>query len=197
MSDDLDWLAVDADTAAKRLLGATLIREINGQQMSGKIVEVEAYSQDDPASHTYRGKTMRNASMFGSAGHSYVYFTYGMHHCVNIVSDREGFGSGVLIRALEPLEGLELMAANRGKQTFSFTEAQIKNLCSGPGKVCQALKIDRALDGHDLTRPPLRLKRDEALAADQIVQTTRIGISRAIDHPRRYYIKNNPYISKK
>lgn len=193
----LDWLAVNADTAAKRLLGASLIREIDGQLVSGKIVEVEAYSQDDPASHTYRGKTKRNASMFGSAGHAYVYFTYGMHHCVNIVSDQEGFGSGVLIRALEPLEGLELMASNRGQSNFSFTEAQIKNLCSGPGKVCQALKIDRALDGHNLTQPPLRLEKGEALAADQIVQTTRIGISRAIDHPRRYYLWGNSFISKK
>lgn len=185
----LKWLEVDADQAARDLLGCKVIREINGQTLSARIVETEAYSQDDPASHTFRGKTARNGSMFGTAGHAYVYFTYGMHYCFNIVCGLPDFGAGVLIRALEPIEGIEAMEAIRNQN-------DVRKLMNGPGKLCQALGINRELDGHDLSEPPLRLVKEGPIKPELIVNTTRIGISREKDALRRFYIKGNPFVSR-
>jgi DNA-3-methyladenine glycosylase len=126
--------------------------------------------------------------MFGSSGHLYVYFTYGMHHCCNIVTGEQGTGSAVLIRAVEPLEGATVLEARRHKLGVEIT--------NGPAKLCQALQIDKLLNGHDLRQMPLRLIAKGELPAGDIITTTRIGISQAKDEPRRWYIKDNPYVSR-
>ncbi|HSX53442.1 MAG TPA: DNA-3-methyladenine glycosylase [Patescibacteria group bacterium] len=187
--NDFSWLKGNADEIAPRLLGCVLERIIDGKSISGKIVEVEAYDQSDSASHSYRGKTARTEIMFGAPGHLYVYFTYGMHYCCNIVVGPSGHGSAVLIRAIEPIGGLETMATKRGGKVG-------QELTNGPAKLCQALGIDKALNGHDLHKKPLQLKVGKQIPKGQIVQTTRIGIRHATDTPWRFYIKDNVYVSK-
>ena len=144
-----EFLTQPVDTVAKKLLGCFLERTIDGQKMVMRIVETEAYDQDDAASHAYGGKTLRNHVMFGECGHLYVYFTYGMHYCCNIVTGQTGYGSGVLIRAVEPVEATELLEQRRGTTGVNVT--------NGPAKLCQALLIDRKLSNHDLRKAPLRL----------------------------------------
>lgn len=188
-NDKFDWLKVSAEEAARRLLGCQLISEIDGRFVRVKIVEVEAYDELDEASHTFRGRTKRNDAMFKAAGHLYVYFTYGMHYCCNVVCGDEGFGSGVLVRAVEPIEGVEVMEERRGRAGLE--------LSNGPGKACQTLGIDTSWSGHDLSRAPIRLMKQPQLSDDQIVSGVRIGISKAVHGLRRYYIADNPYVSKK
>jgi DNA-3-methyladenine glycosylase len=183
------FLSGSALETAPRLLGCLLIRELDGRQLIGRIVETEAYDQADAASHSYKGRTPRTDVMFGPAGRAYVYFTYGMHYCFNVVSGQAGYGCGVLIRALEPLEGLDIMTENRGL-------SDRKQLTNGPAKLCQALAIDRSFNGQDLSLMPLRLELCPPLPQTDIVQTTRIGITKETDKPWRFYIKNNPYVSK-
>jgi DNA-3-methyladenine glycosylase len=155
----------------------------------GRIVETEAYDQTDLASHSYRGKTERTAVMFGPAGFLYVYFTYGMHYCCNIVVGPEGYGAAVLIRAIEPIEGQGIMALNRpGQEGVTIT--------NGPAKLCQALQIDKALNGHDMQLEPLKLLPRAALPLIEVVQTTRVGISQAKEVPWRFYERGNQYVSK-
>ncbi len=185
----MNELSGPAEVVAPRLLGALFVRELDGQRVVARIVETEAYNQTDAASHSYRGRTPRTDVMFGPSGHLYVYFTYGMHYCMNVVCGPEGYGAAVLIRALEPVEGVELMSARRGERT----DVGVTN---GPAKACQALGIDRAMNGHDLTQLPLQLLLNPPLPPDQIVQTTRIGITRAADQPWRFYITDNPYVSR-
>lgn len=180
-------LNLSAVEAARRLLGCYLVRQLDGQTVVAKIVETEAYDQTDAASHSYKGQTARTEVMFGPAGTLYVYFTYGMHYCCNVVVGEAGYGAAVLIRAVEPLENESLMAQNRRGLTG-------KNISNGPAKLCQALKINKTLNGHDLTQTPLQLKLNDPVSPDQIVQTTRIGISQAKDVPWRFYLKNNPYV---
>ncbi len=182
-------LLAPAEEVAPRLLGCYLIRELEGQTMAAKIVETEAYAQDDVASHSYRGQTPRTRVMFGPPGHLYVYFTYGMHYCCNIVTGREGHGAAVLLRALEPLEGEETMSQNR----HGLSGQQLTN---GPAKLCQAFGIDKTQNGHDLHQPPLQLIVQPPLLQTDIVQSTRVGISRGQDVPWRFYIRGNPYVSK-
>jgi DNA-3-methyladenine glycosylase len=178
-----------AEIVAPLLLGSTLTMESEAGRMVGRIVETEAYDQTDAASHSYKGRTQRTDVMFGPPGHLYVYFTYGMHYCGNVVTGSEGHGSGVLLRAIEPIEGVELMQANRnGRKGIELT--------NGPAKFCQAFGINKSWNGHDLYNPPLVLSFTEPLKQEDIVQTTRIGISQAKDVPWRFYIKNNPYVSK-
>ncbi len=184
-----DWLQDDAEQVAPRLLGCKLHVIRGGEELSGIIVETEAYDQTDAASHTYRGQTPRNSSMFGPAGRLYVYFTYGMHFCCNVVAGKDGFGSGVLIRAIEPVAGLEYMKRRRGGRSGH-------ELTNGPGKTCQALGINREDNGHDLSRPPILLEASQPLENSQIVRTTRIGISNDKHRPWRFYIKDNPYVSR-
>jgi len=186
-----DWTVLDgpADEVAPRLLGCELEREINGVLVRVRIVETEAYMQSDAASHSYRGRTPRTDVMFGPAGHLYVYFTYGMHYCMNIVCGQENEGAAVLIRAVEPLAGEAALAANRiGRSGVELT--------NGPAKLCQALGIDRMWNGHDLREPPFRLILRPALAPGTIVQTTRVGITQARDVPWRFYERGNPYVSR-
>jgi len=178
------------DEAARRLLGAIIERTVDGAVLRAKIVEVEAYDQTDPASHTFRGPSVRNASMFKAAGYAYVYFIYGMHYCLNIVAGASDFGAGVLIRAVEPLDGEATMIANRGGRTGI-------ELSNGPSKLCEALAIDRTLDGHDVSQTPLRILLSPPLTDHQIVVTERIGITKAADWPRRFYLRDSPYVSKR
>jgi DNA-3-methyladenine glycosylase len=191
MSDELtELLSAEAEIVAPRLLGCQLIRRIGDTELSGRIVEVEAYAQEDAASHSYRGETERTKVMFGPPGFLYVYFTYGMHYCCNVVTGPAGHGSAVLIRALEPMAGQAEMSQHRhGLDGESLT--------NGPAKLCQALGIDKGLNGHDLRTEPLRLQINPPLKQTEIIQATRIGISQAKDVPWRFYIKGNPYVSKR
>jgi DNA-3-methyladenine glycosylase len=182
-------LLKQAVEAAPLLLGAVLERNVDGQLLKAKIVEVEAYDETDAASHSYKGITKRTEVIFGEPGRLYVYFTYGMHYCCNVVVGHIGSGSAVLIRAVEPLEGIEDMLLRRhGKTGIELT--------NGPAKVCQALGIDMSLNGHSLFQPPLQLMLNDTISNDLIVQTTRIGISKAKDALWRFYIKGSPYVSK-
>lgn len=176
---------------AEEILGKYLVRTYNKQKLIGKIVEVEAYEGPlDPASHAYRGKTARNAVMFGDAGFAYVYFTYGNHFCLNVTTERESVAGAVLIRALEPIEGLEAMKRNRGVNDPT-------SLTSGPGRLTKALKIGRELNGHDLTLGQKLYLVDPGMRQPfEIMQTGRIGIREAVDRPWRFLIENNPYVSK-
>jgi DNA-3-methyladenine glycosylase len=191
VSDALtELLRGDALSVAPRLLGCELVRELNGQQLIGKIVETEAYDQADAASHSYRGRTPRTEVMFGPPGHLYVYFSYGMHFCMNVVCGQDGHGAAVLIRAIEPLAGEAAMQQNRGQQTGVM-------LTNGPAKVCYALQIDKTWNGHDLHQPSLQLRIKPPLKQAHIIQTTRVGVSQAADKPWRFYIKDNPYVSRR
>ena len=174
---------------ARELLGCVLIHRTDDGDVSGAIVETEAYGPDDPANHAFRGPSLRNAVMFGRPGHAYVYRIYGAHWCVNAVTGAEGVGEAVLIRALEPLVGLEQMRRNRGVEDD-------RRLCSGPGNVCAALGITGALNGADLTGSPLVITPGNP-APFQVVETIRVGITKAADRPWRYYVADSPYISRK
>ena len=187
-----DWLTAlrqPAEIVAPRLLGSVLQRNIDGSEVRCRIVETEAYDQSDAASHSYKGQTPRTEVMFGEAGHLYVYFTYGMHYCCNVVTGVPGHGSAVLIRAVEPLQGEAVLQRRRTGQTGV-------QLTNGPAKLCQALGIDQRLNGHDLRSGELLLELGEPLAQSEVVQTTRIGITKAVDQPWRFYIRGNPYVSK-
>lgn len=189
MHDLQHILNLPAPEAAQRLLGCYLVRTIGGQRIIGKIVETEAYDQADAASHSYKGKTARTEVMFGPAGRLYVYFTYGMHYCCNVVCGPEGQGAAVLIRALEPVEGADIMSQNRHG-------LQGPDLANGPAKLCQALNITKQFNGHDLTQSPVELIIKSPVSAAAIVKTTRIGISRAQNKRWRFYICDNKHISR-
>jgi DNA-3-methyladenine glycosylase len=181
--------SIDVVDAARSLLGCELERTVDGERTIVRIVETEAYHQSDAASHSYRGKTPRTDVMFGSAGRLYVYFTYGMHYCCNVVTGPEEEGSAVLIRAVEPIENTTLLQLGRGKTGVELT--------NGPAKLCQALQIDTNFNGHDLAHAPIRLHIKPPLAPAGIVATTRIGITNDTERPWRFYIKDNPYVSKR
>lgn len=189
------FLGGGVDKAARQLLGCVLERKLDGRTVRVRIVETEAYDQDDEASHAYGGKRTRNAVMFGPAGHLYVYFTYGMHYCCNVVTGPTGHGAGVLIRAAEPLPGgtgrdvLAILSKNRGGLSGP-------TLTNGPAKLTQALMIGRDMNGHDLRRRPLQLITSELLPSETVVTSPRIGISRARELHRRFYIAGNPYVSR-
>ena len=176
---------------ARRLLGHVLVSEIGGRRTAGRIVETEAYiGPDDPACHGYGARrTRRNATLFEAPGTAYVYFTYGMHWCLNAVTERPGFPAAVLIRALEPLEGLATMRRRRGG-------VPDRELCSGPAKLCQALGVTGREDGMPLTLGRLRVLRAEPRQRHAITMTARIGITRATDWPLRFLIEDSPWVSR-
>lgn len=184
-------LGLPAIEAAPKLLGCELVRYTTSGIIRARIVETEAYNQDDPASHSFRGITKRTAPMFEAGGRLYVYFTYGMHYCMNVVVGEKGRGEAVLIRAAEPLAGIELMKRNRGID-------DIKRLTNGPGKFCQAFGItDTSLSGQKLGKNTIELLApDKALPQSKIGFSGRIGIRVATDQLWRFYIKGNPYVSK-
>jgi len=177
-----------AEEVAPRLLGCEFERDLDGQKVRVRIVETEAYSETDAASHSYKGRTPRTDVMFGPSGHLYVYFTYGMHYCMNVVCGPEGTGSAVLIRAVEPINGEDLLQKNRNGKTGP-------ELTNGPAKLCQALGIDRSWNGHDLLKPLLKLIINPPVKQTDIIQTTRIGIAQAKEIPWRFYLKGNSFVS--
>jgi DNA-3-methyladenine glycosylase len=178
-----DFFARSVHEVASDLIGVTLL--VDG--VGGRVVEAEAYDQEDPASHGFRGRTPRNAAMFGPPGHAYVYRSYGIHWCLNLVCDRPGRAEAVLIRALEPTHGLETMRARRGVEAT-------RGLCSGPGKLCQALGVTREHDGLPLDEPPFELHAREE--TPRIVTGPRIGITRAAELSWRYALEGSPYLSR-
>lgn len=180
----------DTVSVARALLGCVLVHDTPDGSTAGRIVETEAYLTDDEAAHSFRGPTARNAVMFEDAGYAYVYFIYGVHYCVNAVTQPAGTGEAVLIRALEPLDGLALMAERRGT-------TDTRRLCSGPGKLTQALGITSAQNGLPLFDGPLRICAGTPPAAQAVVATTRVGITRAADLPLRFYLSDNSFISKR
>lgn len=186
---------------AQKLLGCTLVHDSFEGRTAGIIVETEAYLTDDPACHAYRKKTIRNAAMFGIAGTVYVYQIYGMHYCVNIVSAEEGRGEAVLVRALEPIEGIELMQARRRvkmeDKLIRQSAFELKNLCNGPAKLVQAMGISIPKhNGSSLIDGSLHILPN--LYSDfEMVTTTRIGITQGADLPYRFYIKGNRFMSRK
>ena len=189
-----DFYLQDTRQAAQKLLGLIVQRRLpTGETLSGIIVETEAYLTDDPACHAYRGRTPRNAAMFGPPGHAYVYFTYGLHMMLNLVCAPEGTAEAVLIRALEPTEGIDAMRENRG------SALETKQLTNGPGKLSQALALTRlSHNGVDITDSDGELQvLPNDFAPFELVSTTRIGITRGVDLPWRYYVRGNPYVSRR
>jgi len=183
-----DFLQKPANVVAPLLLGSILEREVNGKVIRVRIVETEAYDETDAASHSYKGRTPRTEIMFGDPGHLYIYFTYGMHYCCNVVTGKKGTGAAVLIRAVEPIEGEQYMQDIR-----PVSGVQLSN---GPAKLCQALDIDKRLNGHDLSDSPLKLVLQEPIDTQFITQTKRVGISQAKDVLWRFYLTGNEYVSK-
>ena len=188
-----EFFARDATSVARDVLGCLLVSDVGGARCVVRLVEVEAYTGPrDAASHCAGWhRSPRNESMYGPPGHAYVYFTYGMHWCCNIVTGREGYPCAVLIRAGEPLVGLETMRKRRGGDVAD------RLLCSGPARLAEAMGITRELDGHDLRRPPLFLARGEPIPARRRRRSVRIGISKAKERLLRFYEADNPNVSRR
>lgn len=182
------------DAVARELLGKVLVRRLDDRLLSGRIVETEAYfGQDDPAAHAFAGKTARTAVLFGPPGHAYVYFIYGMYSCLNVSCEPQGEAGSVLLRALEPVAGLDEMARLRGLPA----SARLRLLTSGPGRLCQALGITRAAhNGVDMTDSTSELRiLDDGFQPASILATPRIGIRKAVERPHRFLIEGNPFVS--
>lgn len=178
----------DTAVLARYLIGKIVVRELPGGIASGRIVETEAYVAGDAAGHGYRGMTSRNRSLFLERGHAYVYLAYGISYMLNVSSEVPGIGTGVLIRALEPLDGIPIMRLNRGIE-------RLRDLARGPGRLAMALRIDRSLDGLDLCREgPLWLASD-GRDPGEIGQGVRIGISKDADRLLRFYVRGSPFVS--
>lgn len=178
-----EFFARSVHEVAPDLIGCGLL--VDG--VGGPIVEVEAYDQEDPASHGFRGETARNRSMFGPPGHAYVYRSYGIHWCLNLVCEEMGVAAAVLLRALEPARGIEEMCARRG-----LDEPRL--LCAGPGRLCQALAVTREHDGLPLDRSPFELRARASVP--EIITGPRVGITQAADLPWRYGLAGSPYLSR-
>jgi DNA-3-methyladenine glycosylase len=183
MTLDKDFFARSVHVVAPELVGVTLL--VDG--VGGPIVEIEAYDHEDPAAHGFGGRTERNASMFGPPGHAYVYRSYGIHWCLNFVCEPEGVASAVLIRALEPQAGVDAMRARRGVD-------DLRLLCSGPGRLCQALGLSGEHDGLALDEPPFELH--ERPEAPEIVVGPRVGITKAAEQPWRYALGGSRFLSR-
>ncbi|RFB80728.1 DNA-3-methyladenine glycosylase [Methylovirgula sp. 4M-Z18] len=181
-------LPIDTAALARYLIGKIVVRDLPEGVACGRIVETEAYVVGDAAGHAYRGMTRRNHSLFLEPGHAYVYLAYGVSYMLNVSSEASGIGAGVLIRALEPVEGIPIMQQNRGIE-------RLRDLTRGPGRLAAALRIDRSLDGLDLCQEgPLWLGRDNH-EPDEIGQSVRIGISHDADRRLRFYMRGSPFVS--
>jgi DNA-3-methyladenine glycosylase len=181
-------LPTDTVTLARYLIGKVVVRELPEGVASGRIVETEAYVVGDAAGHAFRGMTQRNRSLFLEPGHAYIYLAYGISHMLNVSSEKPGVGAGVLIRALEPLEGIPILRLHRHVE-------RLRDLLRGPGRLTAALRIDRRLDGIDLCRKgPLWLGRDDHKSGE-VAQSIRIGISRDADRLLRFYLRDSPFVS--
>jgi DNA-3-methyladenine glycosylase len=173
---------------ARELVGKVLVKDSTEGVSSGRIVETEAYTgENDPASHAFRGLTQRNEVMFGPAGYLYVYLSYGVHYCCNVVTESDGVAGAVLLRALQPLAGIELMQARRGPRPLC-------ELCNGPGKLCRALGIGISDYGADLQASTIWLE-DDGFQPEALQESGRIGISTAADLPLRFFLPDNPFVS--
>jgi DNA-3-methyladenine glycosylase len=187
---DIEFYLQPTLKIARELLGKVIVRKLGDKILAGKIVETEAYiGEDDPASHAFGGQTQRNKIMYLQGGHAYVYFTYGMHYCFNVVTEREGFPSAVLIRAVEPIYGIELMKKFRGVE-------DIYNLTNGPAKFCQAFKIDKRFNGVSLLGDEIFISRPLMEEKFEVGRSKRIGIKSGLDKKWRFFIKDNPFVSK-
>lgn len=185
-----DFYLQDTEIVAQKLIGKVFIREINGIVLCGEIVETEAYIPfEDAANHSARGKTQRNAAMHENGGILYVYKIYGVHHCINVVTEKSGLGSAVLIRALRPLLGIEYMQSQRRR-------TNLIELCNGPGKLAQAFSFTRDDNYKSLTQPKLFIQNYKDYSDDMIVNTTRIGINVAAELNLRYYLNGCNYVSQ-
>lgn len=185
---DREQLPINTASLARYLIGKVLVRELPEGIATGRIVETEAYIVGDAAGHAYRGMTRRNRSLFLERAHAYVYLAYGASYMLNVSSEMAGIGAGVLIRALEPLEGIPIMRRNSGI-------ASVHDLARGPGRLAAALRVDRTLDGLDLCREgPLWLGRGDD-QSDKLGQSVRIGISRDKDRLLRFYLRHSPFVS--
>jgi DNA-3-methyladenine glycosylase len=183
-------------TVAKDLLGKYLVRKISGKTLIGKIVEVEAYlGENDPASHAYNGQTRRNEVMFRKGGHLYVYFTYGMHFCANVVTRKEGIAHAVLLRAVEPVQGIDTMKHNRNG-VMEYWNTHPRQLTNGPAKFCQAFSIGRKENGTDLLGNVIFITEGEYIPRSQIIATPRIGITRAVERRWRFVVKHTTWASR-
>lgn len=183
-----DFYSRNAVEVAKNLLGKNLVRQIGGEELIGRIVEVEAYrGSDDPASHAYRGKTPRNAVMFGKAGCAHIYFIYGKHYCLNVTAEREGVPGAVLVRALEPVAGIEIMRRNRKAKG-------LVDLMNGPGKLTEAMKITKELNGWDLTKgEELFICESDVKKGFRITSTKRVGVKNGADKLWRFYVEGSRF----
>ncbi len=187
----IEFFQRETTIVAKELIGKMFIRIIDGTILSAEIVETEAYlPKNDPACHAAIKKTLRNAPMFQNGGILYVYFIYGNHFCANIVTETEGSGSAVLIRAARPIDGIELMQQNRNR-------TKIEDLCSGPGKFAQAFGLNRKHNYHSLSSEDILIAEFNSYPLDEIITTSRIGIKEGTNLPLRFYLKNSKFISKK
>lgn len=200
--DRLERAAYMMDTCdvAKRLLGCTLVRKRDGVRLAGMIVETEAYmGPDDLGAHSARGRTKRTEAMFGPPGHAYIYLIYGMYHCVNAVTQSEGIPHAVLIRAIEPVDGVDLMGELRRNRRTGVLPRQCTDIANGPGKLCQALDISRELYGTDLVSGnELWIEAGEPVSPEKIGISPRIGIDYAgewAEKPLRFWIRDNPHVS--
>ena len=191
------FYARGAEVVARDLLGAVVVSDVGGVRTAGRIVETEAYlGSADPASHAAEriGRTARNESMFARGGIAYVYFIYGMHWCLNAVTGEPDVANAVLIRALEPIEGLDAMRERRGIR--SGKPPKDRDLARGPARLAEALGITGALDGHDLALPPLMIAAGDTIPDDAVAVGPRIGITRAADWPLRFFLEGSPWISR-
>jgi DNA-3-methyladenine glycosylase len=194
-----EFFARDTLAVARNLLGARLVRLLDGQRLSGIVVECEAYiGQDDSACHASRGRTRRNEVMFGPPGYAYIYFTYGMHWMLNVVTEAEGFPAAVLLRAIQPVEGIETMRALRKAQGNSRAD---RGLTGGPARLTQALAVDKTLNGADLVAGGhLWLEQDARVPDASVERGPRIGVQYAAEKDRlapwRFWVRDNPYVSR-
>ncbi|MEI6089613.1 MAG: DNA-3-methyladenine glycosylase [bacterium] len=185
-----DFYLQDTELVARKLIGKVLVREIEGNILCGEIVETEAYIPfGDAANHSARGKTIRNAAMHEDGGILYVYKIYGVHHCINVVTEESGLGSAVLIRAIRPIKGIEYMQAQRGN-------SELIALCNGPGKLALAFSFNKDDNYADITQPKLFIQTNKDYSNDDIINTTRIGIKIAAELNLRYYLKGCKYVSR-
>ena len=190
MIEDQKFFDVPTIELAQNLLGKILVKEMDGKITSGIIVETEAYLKNDPASHSFSRRTKRNVVMFEKPGLAYVYFTYGMYYCFNITSGKKGDGEAVLIRALEPVKGLDIMIKRRRIDI-------LQKLCNGPAKLAIAMGIDKNDYGKNLITNNIYLEMNTCEEKIEIIKTTRIGIKKGLELPYRFYIKGNIFVSKR
>lgn len=184
-------------TVAKDLPGKYIVRKYRNVFLVGRIVEVEAYlGEKDPASHAYRGKTKRNEVMFSEGGHLYVYFTYGMHFCANVVTEKKDKGRAVLLRAIEPIEGISTMLQNRRLKKGMGGNGETASISNGPAKLCEAFAIKREHNGTDLLGEKIFIAEGETISPSNIASSTRIGIKNGKDKKWRFYIKGNRWVSQ-